>query len=280
MSPKSSYQRHTPGRVPFENAFSWQEEPCSQRIAALSEECRAHDGHRNLDDGLLQEVLAGSARSWLEAEGRAYVQLGERQMELLIHPEWRGQGWGSWLLQRVLREREELITWAYGDREATVLWLERHRFQSHRLLFKMRYEQEPPAPPDWPSGWRLEPFQRSHTHDWHQLHVGLQKDPSRAWSLRRLEHQLTCPETPPERFWLLWEGLQMRGYVWLKEDEIFLLALDPACRGQGLGRRMLQWAMSQSRRTWGYCDESETVALYRKLGFSEEARDRCLRHST
>ena len=50
MSPKSSYQRHTPGRVPFENAFSWQEEPCSQRIAALSEECRAHDGHRNLDE--------------------------------------------------------------------------------------------------------------------------------------------------------------------------------------------------------------------------------------
>ena len=280
MSPKSSYQRHTPGRVPFEDAFSWQERPCSQRIVALSEQCRAHDGHRNLDDGLLQEVLAGSARSWLEAEGRAYVQLGERQMELLIHPEWRGRGWGTWLLQRVLQERAELTTWAYGDQEQTVSWLERHHFHSHRLLFKMRYELEPPPAPEWPSPWKLESFHERHTQAWHDLHVGLQKDPSRAWSVRRLERQLTRPETPPERFWLLWEGGQMRGYVWLKEDEIFLLALDPLSRGQGLGRRLLQWAMSQSRRTWGYCDQSETVALYRKLGFSEEARDRCLHHST
>ena len=279
MSPKSSYQRHTPGRVPFEDAFSWQEIPCSRRIAILSEQCRAHDGHRNLDDGLLQEVLAGTARSWMEAEGRAYVQLGEQQLELLVHPDWRGQGWGSWLLQRVLREQGELTTWAYGDRQPTVQWLERHQFSSHRLLCKMRFDQEPPAAPEWPPGWHLTPFQDHHSEGWHELHVGLQKDPARAWSLRRLRRQLTLPETPPERFWLLWEGPHMRGYVWLKENEIFLLALDPGSRGQGIGRRLLQWAMSQSRHTWGFCDQSETVALYARLGFVEESRDRCLRHS-
>lgn len=280
MSPKSSYQRHTPGRVPFEDAFSWQERPSSQRIVALSEQCRAHDGYRNLDDGLLQEVLAGSASSWLETEGRAYVQLGERQVELLIHPEWRGRGWGSWLLDRVLQERQELITWAYGDVEATVGWLERRQFQSHRLLFKMRYEQAPPPAPQWPPGWKLQSFEPQHAGPWHQLHVSLQKDPSRAWSFHRLKRQLASPDTPPERFWLLWEGSAMRGYVWLKQNEIFMLALDPGSRGQGIGRRLLQWAMSQSQQTWGFCDESETVTLYRKLGFSEEARDRCLRHCT
>jgi GNAT superfamily N-acetyltransferase len=280
MSPNSSYQRHTPGRVPFQDSFSWQERPCSERIGALSSLCGLHDGHRNLDDGLLQEVLAGSAQGWLEEEGRAYVQLGSQQLELLVHPDWRGLGWGSWLLERSLRERSQVSVWAYGDREETVKWLERNHFISHRLLFKMRYELEPPPPPEWPAGWRLETFQKEQTEAWHRLHVSLQKDPARAWSLGRLKHQLDRPETPAERFWLLWEGSIMRGYLWLKGDEIFLLALDPASRGQGIGRRLLQWAMSRSRQTWGFCDQSETVALYRKLGFSEVGRDRCLRRST
>lgn len=277
MSPNSSYQRHTPGRVPFEDAFSWQERLCSQRVGALSDLCSAHDGHRNLDDGLLQEVLGGSAQAWLEAEGRAYLQLGAEQLEILVHPDWRGQGWGSWLLARALQERPQATTWAYGDREGTVKWLESNGFVSHRVLFKMRFEQTPPDPPEWPPGWRLETYQREHAEAWHRLHVGLQRDPSRAWSLGRLERQLARPETPAERFWLLWEGTAMRGYVWLKGDEVFLLALDPAARGRGIGRRLLQWALSQSRGTWGFCDQSETVDLYRKLGFSEVGRDRCLR---
>lgn len=280
MSPNSSYQRHTPGRVPFEDAFSWQDGLCSQRIAALSAECSARDGHRNLDDGLLQEVQSGSAQAWLEEEGRAYMHLGQHQLEILVHPDWRGLGWGTWLLTRALRERDQVTAWAYGDRPETVRWLERYQFSNHRLLCKMRYEQEPPPPPQWPSDWRLETFQEQHAPAWHDLHVGLQKDPGRAWSRQRMERQLTRPETPPERFWLLWEGETMRGYLWLKGDEIFLLALDPASRGQGIGRRLLQWAMSQSRQTWGFCDQSETVALYRKLGFSEVGRDRCLRRST
>lgn len=280
MSPKSSYQRHTPGRVPFEETFSWQEAPCSHRIQTLSAQCRAHDGHRNLDDGLVQEVLAGSALAWLEPEGRAYLQLGKQQFELLIHPDWRGQGWGSWLLQRVLQERPQVATWAYGDEDITVAWLERQQFVSHRLLHEMRYELEPPSAPEWPEGWFLRTFRADDEAPWHDLHVSLQRDPSRAWSKVRLERQLKEPETPPERFWLLWEGSRLRGYVWLKQQEVFLLALDPESRGQGIGRRLLQWAMSQSRQTWGFCDQSETVALYRKLGFREVARDRCLRRST
>lgn len=280
MSPNSSYQRHTPGRVPFEDAFSWQEGLCSQRIDALSRLCSAHDGHRNLDDSLLQEVLAGSALGWLETQGRAYLQLGSQQLEMLVHPDWRGLGWGSWLLARALRERTQVTTWAYGDRKETVQWLERNGFVSHRLLYKMRYEQAPPPPPEWPDGWNLSCYRNEHAEAWHRLHVGLQKDPTRAWSLRRLEKQLARPETPPERFWLLWEGSQLRGYLWLKDDEIFLLALDPASRGQGIGRRLLQWAMSRSGQAWGFCDQSETVELYRKLGFSEVGRDRCLRRST
>lgn len=277
MSPNSSYQRHTPGRVPFEDAFSWQESPCARAIGALSALCSAHDGHRNLDEALLLEVQAGSAQAWLEPQGRAYVQLGAHQLEILIHPDWRGLGWGSWLLQRALSERAGLTTWAYGDREETVVWLERHGFETHRLLSKMVFLQEPPDPPDWPGGWSLRTYRESDAEAWHRLHVSLQTDPSRAWSPQRLQRQLQ--KTSPARFWLLFQDESMRGYLWLKDNEIFLLALDPASRGQGVGRRLLQWAMSQSQQTWGFCDQPATLELYRRLGFTEVGRDRCLRRS-
>ncbi|MFN8612334.1 MAG: GNAT family N-acetyltransferase [Vulcanimicrobiota bacterium] len=244
-------------------------------MGTLSSHCAEHDGHRNLDDGLLQEVQAGSALSWLEAEGRAYMQLGSQQLEILVHPDWRGLGWGSWLLQRALKERSRLTTWAYGDRPQTVSWLEKHRFTTHRVLSKMVYLEEPPPPPDWPEGWSLRPYQAGDAEAWHQLHVSLQTDPGRAWSLQRLQRQLQ--RTPAERFWLLYHEYRMKGYLWLKDDEIFLLALDPASRGQGVGRRLLQWAMSQSRQTWGFCDQPATLELYRRLGFTEVGRDRCLR---
>jgi GNAT superfamily N-acetyltransferase len=277
MSPNSSYQRHTPGRVPFEGAFSWQESPCARATGALSACCSAYDGHRNLDDSLLQEVQAGAALAWLEPEGRAYMQLGAHQLEILVHPDWRGLGWGSWLLQRALSERPRVTSWAYGDRQETVRWLENHQFQTHRVLSKMVFLQAPPEPPDWPEGWSLRPYQPEDAEAWHRLHVSLQTDPDRAWSLQRLQRQLQT--TSPERFWLLFEGSLMRGYLWLKEEEIFLLALDPASRGQGVGRRLLQWALSQSRQTWGFCDQPATLELYRRLGFSEVGRDRCLRRS-
>lgn len=246
-----------------------------QKVWELSAHCCQQDGHRNLDEALLQEVQAGAARAWLEEEGRAYMQLGTHQLEILVHPEWRGQGWGTWLLQRVLSERPQVTSWAYGDRVETVKWLERYGFVTHRVLSKMVYLQAAPEAPVWPEGWRLRAFQEQDAQDWHRLHVRLQTDPSRAWSLQRLQRQLQ--KTSAERFWLLFQEGQMRGYLWLKENEIFLLALDPASRGQGIGRRLLQWAMSQSRETWGFCDQPATLELYSRLGFTEVGRDRCLR---
>jgi mycothiol synthase len=204
-------------------------------------------------------------------------------VELLIHPECRGQGWGSWLLQTVLNRLQEPVDiWAYGDNPRAVAWLERHGFGSHRLLYSLRREGPPPAPPDWPQGWRVQSYADEHMPAWHELHVRLQRDPARAWTRARLQQQLLQPETPAHRFWLLWQGDDLRGYVWLKGEEIFLLAVDPVCRGGGLGRRLLQFALAQCQHGWGYCDESrpEALRLYRQLGLVEVGRDRCLRLST
>ena len=283
MSPSFSYQRHTPGRVPFEETFSWQERPNLSSIVTLSEQCLLVDGCRNLDQGLLLEAQAGQARAWLEDQGRAYVQLGPNQLELLIHPDWRGRGWGQWLLEAGLRSfsGSHLDIWSYGDSPRVWAWLERQNFRSQRLLYCMRREIEPPDEPEWPQGWQVACFREGDLASWHELHVRLQSDPTRAWSQQRLLRQLQQPETPPQSFWLLWEGGQLRGYLWLKEDEIFLFALDPGSRGCGLGRRLLQFGLSRCKQGWGYCDDRhpQVLELYRKLGMVEVGRDRCLRRS-
>jgi mycothiol synthase len=284
MSPSFSYQRHTPGRVPFEETFSWHESLNLSRIRTLSQLCEQVDHCRNLDDSLLQAVLEGHARGWLEDEGRAYVQMGPNQFELLVHPQWRGLGWGEWLLQASLRlaSCNYLEVWAYGDRPRVVRWLERAQFQTQRVLYSLQRPGPPPPPPDWPPGWRVQTFETETVEAWHSLHTRLQRDPERAWSRQRLLSQLLQPDTPADRFWLLWQESELRGYLWLKGEEVFMFALDPLCRGCGMGRRLLQWGLAQCPQgAWGYCDESrpEALGLYRKLGFLEVGRDRCLRRS-
>lgn len=281
MSPNLSYQRHTPGPVPFEETFSWQTSPCPTAVRTLSWQCSQVDGCRNLDDSLFQAVQAGQALGWLEAENRAYVQYNHRQLEILIHPDCRGQGWATWLLSRIQPAPPEGISiWAYGDFPRTVKWLESQGFTTQRLLYQLQRNSEPPHRPKCPSGFQVSTFHQRHQGAWLELHRKQQKDPSTAWSLERLQRQLQQPETPAQNFWMLWQGESLRGYLWLKQhEEIFMFALDPRCRGQGLGRFLLEWGLSHtSGRAWSFCDDQrpEALKLYRKLNFCEVGRDRCL----
>lgn len=281
MSPNLSYQRHTPGAVPFEETFSWQKKPCPTTVQSLSRQCSQVDGCRNLDDALFQAVQAGRALGWLEAEGRAYVQFDHRQLEMLIHPEFRGQGWGSWLLDQILRQSTgPLAIWAYGDHPRTVSWLENWGFLSQRVLYRLQRNLAPPARPALPQGFQISTYRQRDQDAWLRLHRSLQKDLSTAWSAERLQRQLQQPETPAQNFWMLWQGKVLRGYLWLKQqEEIFMFALDPESRGQGLGRFLLEWGLSHScGKAWSYCDNQrpEALELYRKLDFCEVGRDRCL----
>jgi mycothiol synthase len=178
----------------------------------------------------------------------------------------------------------EATIWAYGDRLRTVAWLERLGFVSCRLLFGLHRPAARQLAPQWPPDWSVRSFRPCQDEEaWHALHLSLQTDPSQAWSVAALRRQLRHPETPPDQFWLLCEKERLRGYVWRKRGqpcELFLFAVDPAIRGQGMGRRLLEWALSQGDGSaFVYCDEHRqaALALYRSAGFSEVGRDRCLR---
>lgn len=267
--------------------------PDETHVRELSRACRAADGCRNLDDGLLWSHLEGRAQGYWEPEGRAYLGLDRQsetgRLQLLVHPQARGSGLGTALLRRALGRLSELgcasaQVWAYGDHERSRAWLVRHGFEAERVLYELRRPPDAVPAPDWPAGWRLSAFRPEQDEQtWHSLHQSLQSVPSRAWSLESLRRQLAEPATPAADFWLLWQEQALRGYLWLKAGsppELFLFALDPGARGQGIGKRLLAWALSRGNGSaLVYCDDQRAAALslYRSFDFRETARDRCLR---
>ena len=292
MSSSFSYQRHTSGTVPFQGSFSWQGSICPEAVSQLSSQCAGFDGCRNLDESCLQMAANGIGWPWLEASRRAYLYLTKKrdlgQLELLVHPEWRSQGWGNWLLIQGLNKLksegcQQVDIWAYGDRERSVAWLQRHGFSTQRLLHQMKRSVAPTQAPQWPPGWQLRPFDWQDFPKWWQLHQRLQSDPRRVWGRSQLELQAQQSQTPLSDFLLLWQGDILRGYTWGKScnehREVFLLAVDPDQRSLGMGTKLIQTLLCTHAGPWlAYCDSSReaALALYRKQGFTEVTRDRCL----
>lgn len=263
--------------------------PGEQEVRELSRVCTQADGCRNLDDGLLWAYLDGRGEGLWDARGRAHLGLcadsKEGRLQLLIHPKWRGRGTGTaWLLKGLehLRQQgcETARVWAYGDTARTVAWLERLGLSQQRLLFSLSRPASGVAAPIWPAGWSIRCFRLGFDEGaWHHLHLKLQSRSSQGWSMPTLTRQLAEPSTPPQRFWLLFQGETLRGYVWLKGVEIFMFAVDPEVRGQKLGQKLLSWALSQGDGSAKvFCDDQRPAALglYQKLGFLEVGRDRCL----
>ena len=268
--------------------FSWDLPADEVRVRELSQACQQIDRCRNIDDSLLWAAVEGRANAWWDPSGKSYLAVCPAgRLEILVHPELRGQGVGTMLLRHGLDRIQQFDAstaklWAYGDKARTVAWATKHGFDTERVLYRLDRTWSAVAPPDWPSGWSVRPFEADDAPAWHQLHCSLQTVPERAWSREALARQLQDPLTPASAFALLWEGESLRGYLWLKQTEIFLFAVDPQVRGQGVGAKLLSWALHRlASPAFVYCDDQRpaALALYRKFGFEESARDRCLTRS-
>jgi ribosomal protein S18 acetylase RimI-like enzyme len=83
--------------------------------------------------------------------------------------------------------------------------------------------------------------------------------------------------------WVLKHGDAVRGVLVLIDDPGYLLlenvAVDPDCQGQGLGRKLIEFAESEGKRR-GYAEIRlythatmvENIALYLRLGYEETHR--------
>jgi mycothiol synthase len=282
-------------------------------VGPLSEQVRLHlryggdPAARNL---LLRlgPGLAGYAHLGLAdpAEGRSG--------ELVIHPAYRRRGLGLALARAVLSEENALPVrlWAHGDLPAAARLAAATGFRRARALWQMRRSlRDAVDEPQLPPGISLRTFIPGQDEaDWIVLNArAFAGHPEQGkWTRADLEHREAAPWFDPDGFFLAERDGHLAGFHWTKihkpeaahpgggrpetgqsgdpVGEVYVVGVDPAEQGTGLGRvltlaglRYLQERKMPAVMLYVDGDNTAAIRLYSRLGFTHTATDVMYAHT-
>ncbi|MEH1056282.1 mycothiol synthase [Micromonospora sp. CPCC 206171] len=212
--------------------------------------------------------------------------------ELAVHPAYRRRGTGRALARGVLAAASGPVrAWAHGDHPSAAALAVDLGFTRARVLWQLRRSLAAALPaPRLPDGVVLRAF-RPGTDDeaWLALNTrAFAAHPEQGrWTPADLRARLAEPWFDPAGFLLAVEEASGRllGFHWTKVHErpgsarigeVYVLGVDPAAHGGGLGRALTTAGLAHLRDARGldrvmlYVDESNTsaVALYERIGFA------------
>jgi mycothiol synthase len=276
-------------------------------VAALSEQGLLHvryGGGRGIKDLLvsINGQLAGYAHLDPPAEGPAGGEPAGPEPasgELVVDPAFRRRGVGRALADAMAAQahgpgRPGLQVWAHGDLPAASALAAAAGFERSRSLWQMRRPlAEPLAEPRLAAGIEVRAFQAGRDEDaWIALNAtAFATHPEQgAWTRTDLEQREREAWFDPAGFFLAVRGGRLAGFHWTKIHpaegaapaigEVYVVGVDPAERGSGLGRALTLIGLRYLRdRGLGevllYVDESNVAAvrLYETLGFARWSAD-------
>ncbi|GAB06956.1 mycothiol synthase [Gordonia amarae] len=263
-------------------------------VAPLSEQGRlAVDGLGDSTDGTVRHILL--------PHGYAVVVVaagdGSAMIEAVVDPEHRRHGYGRALVEEAFAQAGELGVqaniWAHGDLPgaaalATSLGLTRNR----ELLQLRRPAGDGSDLPEQVVDESIElrtyngPADDAEilrvnnaAFDWHPEQGG--------WSLAQIHERTGSDWFNPEGLFLAYdrESSQLLGFHWTKMQspelaEVYIVGVDPAAQGRGLGRLLTLAGLYYFVRVGAsevmlYVEGDNTAALntYEKLGFTRYAVD-------
>jgi mycothiol synthase len=240
-----------------------------------------------------------------ELAGYAHVDVTDAvagsSAELAVHPAHRRRGLGRQLVEAAVAASPDgrLRLWAHGEHPAAAALARTLGFARSRVLFQMRRSLYTPVPaPELPDGVRLRTFVVGQDEAaWLAVNNRAFADhPDQGgWAERDVKVREAEPWFDPAGFLLAERESdgELLGFHWTKVHgsaatehghepigEVYVLGVDPAAQGLGLGpaltlaglRFLRAKGLSQAML---YVDESNprAVTLYRKLGFSIWATD-------
>lgn len=267
-------------------------------VGPLSEHARLHLARGG---GVDLVVRAGSP----DVVGYAHLDPGEGAEpatgELVVAPAARRQGHGTALLAELERAARPaaLAVWAHGRLPGAVALAERRGYQLRRELWQMVVAADAPELGDLsapvsaevPDGLRIRAFRVGQDEpDWLRVNArAFAGIPDQGgWTEAELADREGTSWFDPEGFLLLEDvsGAEPRlaGFHWTKllpgeagrapEGEVYVVGLDPAYQGRGLGlpltRAGLRYLRSRGvEQVSLYVDASNApaIATYRRLGF-------------
>jgi mycothiol synthase len=264
---------------------------------------------------LLLRVPAGQPRGDRRAALAGYAHLDPTDPvagpsgELVIHPAFRRRGYGL-LLARALAAQERrrpLRLWAHGDLPAANRLAAAAGFERVRALWQMRRSlQARLGRPQLAEGITVRTFEVGRDEDeWIALNArAFVRHPEQgAWTRSDLDLREREPWFDPAGFFLAERDGRLVGFHWTKIHrhdhdpghdhqahhagreghvhgheaigEVYVVGIDPAERGLGLGRALTVTGLRYLRdrglfQAMLYVDEANTAAigLYQSLGFT------------
>jgi mycothiol synthase len=276
-------------------------------VLALVGAARLADGVAPLSEHGMLRLRYNGAGDFIaavdgEIAGYAYLDPpsadGEVTGELVVHPERRRRGLGRALTGELAAASggRVLRLWAHGDLPAAAALARAAGFDRFRALWQMRRSlAEPLDQPVLPAGRTLRTFVPGQDEDgWLSLNGrAFAKHPEQGgWTRHDLELREREPWFDPAGFFIAERGGQMAGFHWTKVHnptlgEVYVVGVDPAEQGSGLGRA-LTLAGVQHLRDLGvaqamlYVDEDNVPAIrmYESLGFTRAMVDAMYRRAT
>jgi mycothiol synthase len=271
-------------------------------IGPLSEHVLLHLRYSGDDPGPGQDFVVTSGG---KIAGYAYLDPpgtdAESAGELVVHPARRRQGIGRALLDALVAAAQEhpLRLWAHGDLPPATRLASQYGFERFRALWQMHRPLDAPADePVLPPGRVLRTFVPGQDEDeWLALNGrAFAKHPEQgAWTRHDLDLREREPWFDPAGFFIVTHDGVMTGFHWTKvhpageqdgggEDEpvgeVYVVGVDPAEQGSGLGRALTQVGLRHLRdlglaQVMLYVDEDNTPAIrmYQRLGFERTRTD-------
>ena len=223
--------------------------------------------------------------------------------ELAVHPQARGAGVGRALAEQVLALSPDgrLRLWAHGEHPAAGALAHSLGLARSRVLWQMRRSlTEALASYDVPEGIEIRPFVVGRDEQaWTQTNNRAFVDhPDQGrWGVEEVRLREAEAWFDPAGFFLAWRGDQLAGFHWTKVHggshaghghvhpaigEVYIVGVDPAEQGRGLGPALTLIGLHHLQRqglgsVLLYVDEANTnaIGVYERLGFTRHLTDVC-----
>ena len=266
------------------------DEAAAAAVARIAQACRDVDGRDPLDEAARMHLAHHGLRAsslWLSAEGFALARAvgGHTELDLAVAPAGRRTGEGAGLLAAALAEVGDtpVRAWSHGDHPGAAALAAATGFRREReLLVLARALPMDSTRADDP---RIRAWQPDDAEELLRVNAAAFADHPEQGGMdaANLAERMAEPWFDPAGLLVAMDGDRMLGFHWTKvhahagEGEVYVVAVDPAAHGQGIGGALLRAGLRHlaeggAPRVHLYVDAANAaaLALYRGLGFSTD----------